>query len=181
LSQDIRVKLKSFGRLKTSTTIVALLALISALSGVSATANLDNRSTKIPYGYANFLANSNLQEEIAYNNYLIPYTASSNFFGVLGNIHWISKAPNDIVLGDRVNQPLYLMCFSTDPGCKPTTSRVPNRLLEENGILIYLSPITSAEFMKLSILERYNYNFTVFGQPVQEIPERFLGGNPYFN
>jgi hypothetical protein len=181
LTQETRVKLKNLGKTKTSIAIIGLLAVVSASSGISATANLDESSTKIPYGYANFLANSNLQEEIASNNYLIPYTASSNFFGVLGNIHWISKAPNDIVLGDRVNRPLYLMCFSTDPGCKPITSRVPNRLLEENGIFVYVSPITSAEFMKLPILERYKYNFTVFGQPVQEIPERFLGGNPYFN
>jgi hypothetical protein len=73
-----------------------------------------------------------------------------------------------------------LICFALDPGCKPTTERITNSKLEFYGIYEYVSPLSTEQFSKLSIDDRFNTNFDVFGLPRENVPEKFKGGNPYF-
>jgi hypothetical protein len=46
--------------------------------------------------------------------------------------------------------------------------------------LEFKSKLSTSEFSKLSIIERYNYNFDSFGMAREAVPEKFVGGNPYF-
>jgi hypothetical protein len=41
--------------------------------------------------------------------------------------------------------------------------------------------MTTKEFAELTPRLRFDENFRVFGQDPQVIPERFIGGNPYYN
>ncbi len=150
-------------------------------SSLSATSNLSKQGTTIPYEFSTMIENRELQERITKFNYLTPYILSANFLGVLADTHWISKAPNDIKLDTRINNELRLICFSKDPNCKPNSNRIVDLELESYGLFQYESPITSRDFAKLSPLDRYRVSFEVFGIPPQEIPERFVGGNPYYN
>jgi hypothetical protein len=116
----------------------------------------------------------------AENNYLIPYKAEYNYMGLLGASNWISKAPNDFILKNRLNSELRLICFALDTSCKPTTERITNSKLEFYGIYEFVSPLSTEQFSKLSIDDRFNTNFDVFGLPREIVPEKFKGGNPYF-
>jgi hypothetical protein len=100
--------------------------------------------------------------------------------GILGAKYWISKAPNDFILDERINNELRLLCFALDEGCKPLTERIINIDLDKYGIYQYASPISTAEFKSLTIDERFDINFKAFGLPIEEVPEKFKGGNPYF-
>lgn len=161
-------------------TVVSIAALIATLSSYVATKNIATQGTGIPYTFAKLIDDQTAQEELTKYNYLTNYIMSSNFLGVIGDIHWISKAPNDLELKDRLDLPLRLLCFSVDTSCKPTTPRIPNAKLESFGLLQYESPITSREFAALSPRDRYSANFKALGVAPIEIPERFIGGNPYY-
>ena len=172
--------LKLNKQLTTSSIVPISLVIVAIVSAATAQSGTKQQATTIPYAYKDLLDNSNLQYELEEYNYMLPYVLSSNLFGVFGNVHWISKAPNDIIIGERTSKPIRLMCISSDPSCKPNTAEVPSDL-NRFGIRIFDAPITTQEFFNQSLKERFNTNFTVFGQTPQEIPERFIGGNPYFN
>ena len=154
--------------------------MIATFSSYTATKNISVQGTAIPYTFAKLIDDKDAQAELARYNYLTNYILSSNYLGVIGDIHWVSKAPNDLELKDRLDLPLRLLCFSVDTSCKPTTPRIPDAKLESFGLLQYESPITSREFAALSPRDRYSANFKVFGVTPIEIPERFIGGNPYY-
>jgi len=160
---------------------LSFVVVVAMLSSLSATRNLSKQGTTIPYEFSTMIENRELQERILKFNYITPYILSANFLGVLADIHWISKAPNDIKLDSRLNNELRLICFSGDLNCKPSSKRIVDLELESYGLFQYESPITSREFAKLSPLDRYRVSFEFFGIPPQEIPERFIGGNPYYN
>ena len=161
-------------------TLVSVAALIATFSSYVATKNISIQGTAIPYTFAKLIDDKDAQAELAKYNYLTNYILSSNYLGVIGDIHWVSKAPNDLELKDRLDRPLRLLCFSVDTICKPTTPRIPDAKLESFGLLQYESPITSREFAALSPKDRYSANFKVFGVTPISIPERFIGGNPYY-
>ncbi len=154
---------------------------IPMFSSFSATNSLSTQGTTIPYEFANLIENKELQERISEYNYLTPYILSANFLGVIANVHWVSKAPNDIKLDSRELKEMRLICYSVDTNCKPTTRRISDPELEKYGFIQFESPISTEEFSKLTPRDRYKLNFEVFGTPAQEIPERFIGGNPYYN
>jgi hypothetical protein len=154
---------------------------IPMVSSFSATKSLSTQGTTIPYDFAELIENKSVQKRIKDYNYLTPYILSANFLGVIGNVHWVSKAPNDIKLDSRESKEMRLICYSVDTNCKPATKRISDPELEKFGFIQYESPISSLEFSKLSPRDRYRVNFEVFGLTPQEIPERFIGGNPYFN
>jgi hypothetical protein len=154
---------------------------VPMLSSFSATNSLSTQGTTIPYEFANLIENKDLQERVSEYNYLTPYILSANFLGVIANVHWVSKAPNDIKLDSRQSKEMRLICYSVDTNCKPTTSRISDPELEKFGFIQFESPISTEEFSKLSPRDRYKFNFEVFGTAAQEIPERFIGGNPYYN
>jgi hypothetical protein len=161
-------------------TLVSIAALIATFSSYVATKNIATQGTAIPYTFAKLIDDKAAQEELKKYNYLTNYIMSSNYLGVIGDVHWVSKAPNDLELKDRLDLPLRLLCFSVDTSCKPTTPRIPDAKLESFGLLQYESPITSREFAALSPRDRYSANFKVFGVTPIDIPERFIGGNPYY-
>lgn len=159
---------------------VSIAALIATFSSYTATKNISVQGTAIPYTFAKLIDDKVAQEELAKYNYLTNYILSSNYLGVIGNVHWVSKAPNDLELKNRLNLPLRLLCYSIDTNCKPTTPRIPDIKLESFGLIQYEAPISTREFAALSPRERYAINFKVFGVTPSEIPERFIGGNPYY-
>jgi hypothetical protein len=161
-------------------TAVSIAALIATFSSYTATKNISVQGTAIPYTFARLIDDKDAQAELAKYNYLTNYIMSSNYLGVIGDVHWVSKAPNDLELKDRLDLPMRLLCFSVDTSCKPTTPRIPDAKLESFGLLQYESPINSREFAALSPRARYDTNFEVFGVTPIEIPERFIGGNPYY-
>jgi hypothetical protein len=138
------------------------------------------RINSIPYGLASLMNDKKLQDELSKMNYLMPYKPEYNYMGILGAKYWISKAPNDFILDERINNELRLLCFALDAGCKPLTERIINIDLDKYGIYQYASPISTAEFKSLTIDERFDINFKAFGLPIEEVPEKFKGGNPYF-
>jgi len=174
--------LKSNRKLNLGFSLFIGLASISLFSGIhfQETYYKNFQTTVIPYGLGDMLKDEKLQKELAQNNYLIPYKPEYNYMGLLGVSYWISKAPNDYILDNRLNNELRLICFALDPGCKPTTERITNSKLEFYGIYEYVSPLSTEQFSKLSIDDRFNTNFDVFGLPREMVPEKFKGGNPYF-
>jgi hypothetical protein len=174
--------LKSNRKLNLGFSLFIGLASISLFSGIhfQETYYKNFQTTVIPYGLGDMLKDEKLQKELAENNYLIPYKPEYNYMGLLGVSYWISKAPNDYILDNRLNNELRLICFALDPGCKPTTERITNSKLEFYGIYEYVSPLSTEQFSKLSIDDRFNTNFDVFGLPREMVPEKFKGGNPYF-
>jgi hypothetical protein len=167
-------------RVRTSLVVPTLLSLIAVLSSVSAQSKLSSEATTIPHAFSRLLDDEKIQRELSSYNYLAPYLTSSNLFGIFGNVHWISKAPNDILIGERINSELRLICFASEPSCIPKTPRIASKL-EQFGILIFQAGYSTADFMYKSPKERFDANFLVFGQQPQKIPDRFIGGNPYFN
>ena len=175
----LRTKAKS--GIRSVGAILTLIALAVFATSASATNELSKTGTTVPNEFKPLFQDAKLQEELEKYNYLTTYIPGANFLGIFGNVHWISKAPNDQVLGDRINAELRLICFSADTNCKPTTPRISSPGLESFGLIVYQSPITTKQFAELSIRDRYKVNFTAFGLAPQEIPERFIGGNPYYN
>lgn len=161
--------------------VLITIALITGASSFNATKNIVKQGTAIPYAYGALMEDAELQEQLSTYNYLLSYTAPANYVGVFANVHWISKAPNDIVLTDRLDIPLRLLCFSNDTNCKPTTQPIINQKLQMYGLIEYPSPFTTREFAALSPRDRFRVNFEAFGLPPTVIPERFIGGNPYYN
>lgn len=117
------------------------------------------------------------QEELSNYNYLTTYRPISNLLGSLGNVHWISKAPNDLNLSTRLNNELRIICFINDVACKPTTPELVSNL-NKYGLRVFKSPITTQEFNSLKVLDRYNAATDAVGQERLKIPEKYLGGNP---
>ena len=160
--------------------VVSLAALIAIFSSYTASKNISTQGTAIPYTFAKLIDDKDAQTELAKYNYLTNYILSSNYLGIIGDIHWVSKAPNDLELKNRLDLPLRLLCLSIDTSCKPSTSRIPDAKLESFGLIQYESPISSREFAALSPRDRYSANFKILGVAPVEIPERFIGGNPYY-
>lgn len=158
-----------------------LLASLTFISSENANDNFLKFGKTIPYDFKKFLDSSEIQYELTRYNYLTPYITASNLLGVLGDTHWISKAPNDLILDGRLDIELRLICFNVDTSCKPATPKIASPKLESFGLIVFESPLTTREFASFSPKERFAQNFLVFGQEPLEIPARFIGGNPYFN
>jgi hypothetical protein len=158
-----------------------LLVGLTVISSENANNNFIKMGKTIPYEFKEFLDSPEIQEELSRYNYMTPYITASNLLGVLGDTHWISKAPNDLILDKRLDIELRLICFNVDTSCKPTTPRIASPKLESFGLLVFEAPLTTRQFVAFTPKERFAQNFLAFGQTPQEIPARFIGGNPYYN
>jgi hypothetical protein len=118
------------------------------------------------------------QKELSDFNYLTTYFAFSNLLGVLGDVHWVGKAPNDQLLDDRLDIPMRIICLVQDKACNPPGTEIQPSALNKYGFRVFNSVITSREFAALSVRERYQASFRAVGQPPFDVPERFIGGNP---
>jgi len=133
---------------------------------------------KFPASMIKILNNAESQAELEKYNYLTTYRAIGNVLGFIGEVHWVSKAPNDQRLETRIGNELRIICFAGDTACAPKTPEIPVPSLNEYGFRIYQSPITTAQFSQLSPKDRYFAAMDAVGQPRFEVPERFIGGNP---
>ena len=120
-----------------------------------------------------------VQSELEEYNYLTVYRTASSTYGILGDIKWISKAPNDINLQSVINKEIRVICNS-DPTCGAGKKLILDSALSKYGFSVYEVPYTTKEFSLLSPLERYNKTFELTGEKPFVVPKRFIGGNPLF-
>ena len=118
------------------------------------------------------------QAELHNYNYLTTYRALSNALGFVGDTYWVSKAPNDILLGTRMNNEMRIICFVGDAACVPKTPEITGNVLNKYSLRVFQSPITTAQFASLKPLDRFYASMDAVGQPRFDVPERFVGGNP---
>ena len=118
------------------------------------------------------------QAELHNYNYLTTYRALSNALGFVGDTYWVSKAPNDILLGTRMNNEMRIICFVGDAACVPKTPEITGNVLNKYSLRVFQSPITTAQFASLKPLDRFYASMDAVGQPRFDVPDRFVGGNP---
>lgn len=138
-------------------------------------------SIQYPYQYRNILSDKSIQEYLKSKNFIQPYKLAYNLSGVFGAEYSVARAPNNINLKSRIDNELVLFCFTSDIDCRPDTDKISNPDLEAYGISEYKSKLSTLEFYKLSVKEKYKYNFDSFGWENRVINDKFLGGNPYLN
>lgn len=174
-SQEKKYKFISIGLI----IIISSIVLLNSIYIENKFSGDNDAIIKVPNVYKNLLNNKKLYNYLDSNNYIMPYKPAYSFAGLFGVNYWISKAPNDMNLENRINRPLRLLCFKGDNVCNPKTQLIQNPELEKYGIIEFRSILTTLEYSKLSIIDRYNYATDSFGQPRINIPEKYLGGNPY--
>ena len=131
-----------------------------------------------PMAMTAILKDNAAQAELSNYNYLTTYRSLSNVLGFLGDTHWVGKAPNDILLGTRMDKEMRIICFATDTLCAPKTPQIQNDVLARYSLKVYQSPITTAQYAALKPLERFHADMDAVGQPRFDVPDRFVGGNP---
>ena len=152
---------------------------IMVLSVVSANPGLSKKSEfSFPAAMTQILNNQEAQSELEKYNYLTTYRALSNVLGFVGDVHWVSKAPNDQRLETRTKNEMRIICFAADTACAPKTTEIQVPSLNKFGFRIFQSPITTQQFAALSPKDRYFAAMDSVGQARFEVPERFIGGNP---
>ena len=138
-------------------TIISSVVLINSIYIENKYSSSNDTIIKVPNSFKNLLNDKKLYNYLDSNNYIMPYKPAYSFAGLFGVNFWISKAPNDMNLSSRINNPLRLLCFKGDNVCTPKSEPIQNPELEKYGILEFQSPLTTLEFSKLSIIDRYNY------------------------
>lgn len=155
------------------------LVSIMVLSVGTANSGLIKKSEfTFPSSMTKILSNDEAQDELSKYNYLTTYRALSNVLGFVGDVHWVSKAPNDQRLESRMKNQMRIICFVGDNACLPKTQELSVPSLNKYGLRVYESPISSAQFAALKPLDRYYAAMDAVGQARFEVPERFIGGNP---
>jgi NADH:ubiquinone oxidoreductase subunit 6 (subunit J) len=153
--------------------------MIMVVSVVSANAGLiKQQEYSYPTEMTIILNDEAAQAELSNYNYLTTYRALSNVLGFMGDTHWVGKAPNDILLGTRMNNEMRIICFTGDTACAPKTPEITGNILNKYGMRVFQSPITTAQYATLKPLDRFYADMDAVGQPRFDIPERFIGGNP---
>ena len=153
--------------------------LLAALTANSANASLYRKAEfSMPSKQLEILTDKEAQAELENFNYLTTYRAISNLLGVIGNTHWISKAPNDQRLETRLDKELRVLCFAADTACTGPGGEISVPALNKYGMKVFKSPITTEQFNALSPKDRFYAAMDAVGQPRFEVPERFIGGNP---
>lgn len=152
---------------------------VMLLSVVNSNLGLSKKSEfSFPDSMIQILNNTEAQAELEKYNYLTTYRALSNVLGFVGDVHWVSKAPNDQRLESRIDREMRIICFDGDSACAPKTQEITIPSLNKFGLRVFQSPISTAQFAALSPKDRYFASMDAVGQARFEIPERFIGGNP---
>ncbi len=131
-----------------------------------------------PASMTEILNDPEAQTELEKYNYLTTYRALSNVLGFVGDVHWVSKAPNDQRLETRIENEMRIICFEGDTACVPKTPEIQVPALNKFGFRIFQSPLSTTQFSALSPRDRYFAAMDAVGQPRFDVPERFIGGNP---
>jgi hypothetical protein len=140
--------------------------------------------TIMPTEYSKLLNDDELRDYFEQKNYILPYKPAYNYLALFGAKYWISRAPNDFDLNidSRMNKELALLCFVGENICNPKTAKISNQyspVLAKYGIVEYESTLSTLEYSKLTIKERFDYVFDVMGTIKAIIPDKYMGGNPY--
>jgi hypothetical protein len=152
---------------------------IMVLSVISTNPGLSKKSEfSFPAAMTQILNNQDAQSELEKYNYLTTYRALSNVLGFVGDVHWVSKAPNDQRLETRMSNEMRIICFAADTVCVPKTPEIQVPSLNKFGFRVFQSPITTQQFAALAPRDRYYAAMDAVGQARFEVPERFIGGNP---
>ena len=175
---NIKKRDNKFGLISSYITPSIYLA-IALFSTFDANANmLKNAQYVVPAAQMSILADEKAQEELSEYNYLTTYLPVSNILGIMGDVNWVGKAPNDQILDERMNKEMRVICFSADRICQPKSNQIANSTLDKYGFRLYESTIDTKSFSNLKPLDRYYAAMDATGQPRFEVPERFIGGNP---
>lgn len=153
--------------------------MVAAVSASSANTSLYSKAEfSMPASQLEIYKDVQAQEELENYNYLTTYRAVSSLLGVIGNVHWISKAPNDQRLETRLDRELRILCFAADRACGGPGGEITVPSLNKYGLSVFRSTISIAEFAALAPRERFYAAMDAVGQARFEVPERFIGGNP---
>ena len=153
--------------------VIMIGSVVAANSGL-----LKQQEFSYPSEMTIILNDDAAQAELHNYNYLTTYRALSNALGFVGDTYWVSKAPNDILLGTRMNNEMRIICFVGDAACVPKTPEITGNVLNKYSLRVFQSPITTAQFASLKPLDRFYAAMDAVGQPRFNVPERFVGGNP---
>ena len=161
--------------------MVTPMVFVAILVGSSVHINselLKKQEFSFPFAMTAILKDKAAQAELSNYNYLTTYRALSNVLGFLGDTHWVGKAPNDILLGTRMDKEMRIICFASDALCAPKTPQIQNDVLARYSLKVYQSPITTAQYAALKPLDRFYADMDAVGQARFNVPDRFVGGNP---
>ena len=153
--------------------VIMIGSVVAANSGL-----LKQQEFSYPSEMTIILNDDAAQAELHNYNYLTTYRALSNALGFVGDTYWVSKAPNDILLGTRMNNEMRIICFVGDAACVPKTPEITGNVLNKYSLRVFQSPITTAQFASLKPLDRFYASMDAVGQPRFDVPDRFVGGNP---
>jgi hypothetical protein len=185
LTSLILILIKYLSLNKFKSLALSLIFLLSSVNLVSALAveNKFSSSTdtiiRIPKEYISLIKDEKSREYLESNNYIMPYRVAYNYLGLFGAKYLISKAPNDMDFSKRINNPLRALCFQGEKMCSIKTSQISNSDLGKYGILEYESTLSTSDYENLKIIDRYNYATDLLGQSRINVPDKYLGGNPY--
>lgn len=154
---------------------LTLLIITSAQMTIS---KLVPQSVFFPKNFGQITTDKTAQKKLTEYNYFLFYTPSSNMLGVFGDIAWISKAPNDLNLTNRLDREIRVLCYSFNNLCLPPGEKIIEPSLEKYGLISYRTNISSKAYSELSILAKYEEAFKQTGQKPFKVPDRFVGGNP---
>jgi hypothetical protein len=152
---------------------IILFSAISANQGM-----IKNAQYLVPAAQMKILSDPAAQKELEDFNYLTTYLPVSNILGIMGDVNWVGKAPNDQILSKRMNNQMRVICFNADKMCNPKTAPIGQSILSKYGFRVYESAIDTKTYASLKILDRYYADMDMVGQPRFQVPERFIGGNP---
>jgi NADH:ubiquinone oxidoreductase subunit 6 (subunit J) len=133
-------------------------SVLSANSGL-----IKKQEYGFPAAMTAILKDKAAQAELSNYNYLTTYRSLSNVLGFLGNTHWVGKAPNDILLGTRMDKEMRIICFASDALCAPKSPQIQNDILARYSLKVYQSPITTAEYAALKPLDRFYADMDAVG------------------
>lgn len=175
-----------WGKLKSLIAIgvIATITIGSAFYVENQFSTSRDYATIMPTEYSKLLSDDELRDYLEQKNYILPYKPAYNYVALFGAKYWISRAPNDFDLNidSRMNKELALLCFIGENICNPKTAKINNQYspaLAEYGIVEYESILSTLEYSKLTIKERFDYAFDVMGTGKAIIPDKYMGGNPY--
>lgn len=155
---------------------LVLFSSVSLISGISTSNAIVSRSSySLTSNQMEILQDSNAQHELSEFNYITNYTPHSNLLGVFGEVHWISRPPNGLNVGERVTREIRAICLAVDNSCKPQGVEVSPSSLNKYGYRVYKVSNDSIIFQNLSPEERYKFNFEKVGQTPFTIPPEFVG------
>ena len=183
MSQNLKVKRAKNSKndtpywLRMVTPIFFVVIMVGSVA--AANSGLDKQQEfSYPSAMTAILNDEAAQAELHNYNYLTTYRALSNALGFVGDTYWVSKAPNDILLGTRMNNEMRIICFVGDVACVPKTPEITGNVLNKYSLRVFQSPITTAQFAALKPLDRFYAAMDAAGQPRFDVPDRFVGGNP---